>query len=272
MIIAFWSNIRGKSCVTSNLAGVSISIAISYSKKAVIFENHSNINNLENIFINHKRKLYIKEEADYCYHIGIDSIIKRIQSNFCDENMILDAAIRIIENSIYYLPQSTKGNIEVFKSDLYNAIENIIEISSKNFDITYIDTESDNNISTKFILEKADLIVVNFAQDLNILEHFFKNYKNLVSKSIFLIGNYNKNSKYNISNISRKFNINKNNIVGIPYNFKYKEALADGKAVEFIIRNYNCTSYDLNYEFICAIKKASNIIIKKFDNFIIEVF
>ena len=47
MKIAFWSNVRGHSGVTSNLACISVLSALSCpNERTIVFENHKNIVNL----------------------------------------------------------------------------------------------------------------------------------------------------------------------------------------------------------------------------------
>lgn len=50
MQIAFWGNSRGKAGITSNIAAISTFMALEMQIRIILFENHFNLNNLENGF------------------------------------------------------------------------------------------------------------------------------------------------------------------------------------------------------------------------------
>jgi hypothetical protein len=130
-------------------------------------------------------------------------------------------------------------------------------------DICFIDTASRQNLSTKTILEEADLIVVNLCQNPSILEDFFLNYSSLISKAVFIISNYECHTNLGYKRISYMYDVPLENIAIIPRNELFENALANGNVVEFISRNYYCAKESYNYNFIQAIKKAAYIIIKR---------
>ena len=79
MKVAFWSNSPGKSGVTGNLSCISILSAMIQPSKMVLFENHSNINNLGSMFLNQNSYDKLKEENSYFVENGLGRIL-----NCCD--------------------------------------------------------------------------------------------------------------------------------------------------------------------------------------------
>lgn len=261
MQIAFWSNIGGKNGVTSNMAGVGIMSALLHKKKILMMENHFHINNLETAFISRDNGS-LKEEELYFYNpIGMDFLIKKLHSNIETEDMIKNSALEFLNQSIYYIPQSHLNNREIFEHQLYEVICPLLDKIEQEAELTFIDTIG-GNLTSKVILSKADMVVVNLSQDPGIIEHFFENYSSLISKAVFLMGNYNRNSTYNLSKIRNKYHINKDRIAIIPYNIEFKDSLSSGSLISFLTRNYNCTKDEDNYYFIRELKKAVRMITK----------
>lgn len=263
MKVAFWSNIEGKNGVTSNLACISVMSALKYRLKSVILENHYNINNIENAFTSIQTNQFVREENYYFNHLGLDSLMKRLNSKIRDEQMIKKASIGFFNNNIFYIPHSQIKSKEVLEYELNQVIMPLLLQSEEFSNLVFIDTINSNNITSKVILDEADLVVVNLSQDSIIINHFFENYSSLLSKSVFIIGSYNHNSRYNLKNIQRKYRIKNENIAVIPYNIELKDALSEGNVIEFISRNYYCKKEDSNYYFIKELKHATDMIVNK---------
>lgn len=270
MKIAFWSNSRGNSGVTSNLACISVASAMEYSYKAILLENHNQKNNLENVLLYDRANYYLREEENYQYkQVGINYIMKQLSNGKYETNMIKnasqmikDGSLEILSNSLYYIPQNYVTNSEIFDYDLYGCINHVLEVLEKFADITYIDTSNKSNLSSKIILEEVDLVVVNLVQNSSMIKNFFENYSSILSKCVFLISSYHKESSLNINKISKANLINKANIAIIPYNVDYQEAVSQGTIVEFLSRNYNCKRKTPNYNFVNEVKKAAYMIIR----------
>lgn len=268
MEVAFWSNIGGKNGVTSNLAGVSILLALEKKCKSILFENHCHMMNLERVLIRKKSSSILKEEENYFYnHLGMDSLIKNIHSNLYSKDTLLKSSLNFLDHGIYYIPQSKHRNKELFEYELNQVIQPFLEKVNEISPITFIDTAGSRNLSTKVILSKADLVVVNLSQDPQIIDHFFENYSSLTSKAVFLLGNYNHNSKFNLTNIRRKYHIKKEQIAVIPYNIAYRDSLINGDTISFLLRNQKCKREDENYYFMKELKKATAMIYKRIEDY-----
>ncbi|MGB8455259.1 MAG: hypothetical protein WCD89_23375 [Anaerocolumna sp.] len=280
MKIAFWSSARGRSGVTSNLACISIASAMEYSHKAILIENHYQKNKLGNILRYH-RSNYMEREENYQFgHIGIDYIIRRFANGKFDNGLanhspgmdldssqvIKEASLEILDNSLYYIPASYQFNQETFDYNLYGNIKDILKATEGFADITYIDTSNHNNLSSKIILEEVDLVVVNLIQNSSMIQNFFDNYSSILNKCVFLISNYSKNSSLNLNNISKAHSISKPSIAAIPNNIEYQDAVSQGTVIEFLSRNYACKRNSPNYTFIREVKKAAAMIRKNTAN------
>jgi hypothetical protein len=303
--IAFWSNAKENSGVTSNLACISIASTMEHSHKAILMENHHQINKLENILMYRRKNYHICAAEDYHNkRVGIDYLINQIsnrkeaetkeqsknqkiednissieiesksqetsksfqkiskpieeisKSNQEASRWIEEASVAVLGESLYYIPPSDATNNHIFDYDLYDNINSIMDALESFADVAYIDTSNRNNLSSKIILDEVDLVVVNLVQNSSMINHFFENYSSILSKCVFLISSYHKESKLNINKISKTHLISKSNIATIPYNFEYQEAVCQGTVVEFLSRNYFCKRTNPNYNFVIEVKKA----------------
>lgn len=260
MKVAFWSNVSGKNGVTCNLACISIMGAIDCNITSTLIENHANVNNLENAFTNKQNSDLVKENNYYFNHTGIDNLMKRLHAKVEVRNIVKKSSISFLNNSIYYIPQSNIKMNDIFEYEFNQIIYPLLNVIDESSDVAFIDTSNSEKMTTKIILEQVDLVVVNLSQDNIVINHFFEHYSSLISKSFFIIGSYNRNSKYNLNNISRKYHISRENIAVIPYNVELKDSISEGRIIEFISRNYNCRKEDYNYYFITELKNTTNMI------------
>lgn len=263
MKVAFWSNCKGRAGTTSNMACMSVICTMLKQTKSILFENHFNLNGLEQAFVQQRRKSHylLREELSYYDQTGLDGLMRRVHSNHTYQEMMEDVSLKFLDNRIYYLPKKCNMNQEYFEFELNQVIKPLMECLARNFDFVFVDTAYNNTLSTKSILEGADLVVVNLCQNKILLDHFFSNYESLVEKSYFLIGCYQEEARYNLKNIRRRYQIPKNQIGIIPYNLEFSESVNNGTLIQYLMRNFSCSREDENYFFISQVKEAAQEIL-----------
>ena len=265
MKIAFWSNVGEKCGVSSNLAAISVASAIRFPYTVTVLENHLSHNNLGRAYMGRTHVDMLREVGTNYYEGGgIEGLLRKIYRGEHSPGMLSSYIKEIIQDHLYYIPQSKVIHNEIFDYEFDHCINRLFQLMEEHSDISFIDTTNHNSLSTIKILEEADLIVVNLCQNSIILEDFFLSYPSLKSKAVFLIGNYTGHSILNSKRISKMYEIPLENITVIPYNEMFKIAILSGNIVEFISGNYNNSNKeDPNYLFIQAVKKACYMIIKK---------
>lgn len=263
MKIAFWSNANEKCNVSANLAAISVASVIRYPYSVIVLENRLS-NNLGKAFLGNTRINFLSEVGTNYYDgSGMEGLLRKIyRGDNCSE--ILKLHLKdIINQHLYYIPQSKVIHSEIFDYEFDQCIYSLFKMIEDNADICLIDTASHNNLSTKTILEEADLIVVNLCQKQSILDDFFINYSSMISKAVFILSNYECHSILNSKRISNMYQIPMESIILLPKNVSYQNAYLSGSVVAFIYRNYSCIKDSPNYLFIQSVKKASYIIMKK---------
>lgn len=262
MQIAFFGNTRGKAGITSNMSAISTFLALEMQVRIVLFENHFNLNNIENGFIESSYDEFVMETPFYYHHMGIDQVMKRIDSGMEIQKVISDAAIEPVAGKLFYIPQSNTGNKEVFEYELNKILEILLRELSRFAQIVFVDTAVSDNLTTKLVLESADLIIMNLCQDPFVIADCFQRFGTIRNKCIYLLGNYDRYSRYTVKYVMRSFGIAKEKIAVIPYNTGFRDALSLGKLVPFLSRNAVCGRQDENYYFIRELKRACVIIQK----------
>jgi hypothetical protein len=262
--IAFWSNANEKCAVSANLAAISVASVIRYPYSIITMENRLCHNNLGRAFMgNTHAKLLDEVGTNYYDGGGIEGLLRKIYRGDYRSDILQSYLKEIIHEHLYYIPQSRVIHSEIFDYEFDHCIQPLFRMMEDYADICFIDTASNNNLSTKTILEEADLIVVNLCQKHNILEDFFANYSSMNTKAVFIISNYDYHALLNSKRISKMYDIPWEDIIVIPYNEIYQNAFLNGSVVEFISRNYSCDKENPNFIFIQTIKKATHSIIKK---------
>ncbi len=232
-------------------------------QKTLMLENHYNLNNLEHALVGRSELQFVKEDSYFYNQVGLDSLMKRIHSNMADRNTVAASSISLLNDSIYYIPQSHVTNKEFFEYEFNQVLHPLFHALEDFSDVVFVDTAGSEHLSSKVILNEADLVVVNLSQNPIILSDFFKQYSTLQDKAVFLIGNYNPDSKFNLKNIIRKYHIDKSKIGVIPYNVEFADALSEGNVIRFLMHNYDCKKQDGNYYFIQEVKKSVRMLQKQ---------
>ena len=111
----------------------------------------------------------------------------------------------------------------------------------------------------------SDLVIVNSSQNYRSLQKLKENKQKSellnLPKTLFLIGRYDKHSKYNSKNITRYLE-EKNQVLTIPYNTLFFEALNEAKVPDLFLKFKKLyDSEDRNAIFIEEIKRASENIV-----------
>jgi hypothetical protein len=264
MKIAFWSNSEEVCPVSANLAAITVACAISYPYSVVALENRLRHHSLGKAY-NGGSKAELRSEVGTNYYegSGIEGLLRKIYRGEHQSVKLKMYLKEIIQNCLYYIPQSKVIHNEIFDYEFEHCIHPLFDMIEECSDLCFIDTASNNNLSTKIILEEADLIVVNLCNKPKILDEFFLYHTSLISKAIFIVSNYDQHHMLSIKNISKLYRIPIENMISIPLNELYQEAYSNGYVHEYISRHLNCMKDNQNYTYIQAVKKAAHLIIKK---------
>lgn len=266
MKVAFWSNAGEVCSVSQNLAAISIASVNRFHYSIIAMENRLQGHNLGKAY--HRWEYYNIHDTvgtNYYDGNGMEGLLRKIYRGDYESDILKDYLKEIIHKHLYYIPQSKTIHNEIFDYEFEHCIQSLFQMTDQYADICFIDTASNNSLSTKFILEEADLIVINLCQKKSVLEDFFLNYSSLISKAVFLISNYDSKAGNSGLSLFKENHIPRDYIIAIPYNELYHVAYESGNVLDYINGNYSCNTDNPNYPFIQAVKKATYIIIRKLE-------
>ena len=152
------------------------------------------------------------------------------------------------------------------KSDIYTDYPEILTVANQYYDRIFVDLDSNVPLDIQEkILKKSDLIMITTSQRLSSIEKIREEKtKNPVfssSKTLLLIGRFDKFSKYNVKNITRYLN-EKNQVLTIPYNTLFFEAADEGKIPDLFLKFKKFLDpEDRNAFFVEEIKRVSESIV-----------
>lgn len=260
MKVAFWSNGRGRACVTSNLACISVMTALGGSQgKTVIFENHKNIINLgSTLFSNHFQN-QVRENYEYGMERGLTKVLHLMErGEQITEEQLHCMAEEYLERRLFYLPIGDKS-AEKLEYYLEKQAVYMLECLEQYSNMVVVDTTASPLLSSRKILQQADLVVVNLTQNQQVLDHFFRNYSSIQKHAFYLIGNYDASSKWSKETIQKKYHIPEERIGTIPHNANFSDAVSNGELISFLSENYSCSKHSVNYEFIQTVKRTTSL-------------
>ncbi len=252
--IAFWSNDRDAG-VTANLAAISVIALHEGQSKTLLLENHYSSNNLARYLIPSRMEFLKEVEVYYLGHGTRDCLVQQLERGTSKKRAEL-STIELINDSLFYLPQNRLQE-DFFDYEFHwNQLPLIRQFEEKGHYI-FIDTKVNNSLSSKMILDEADLVVVSLRQDIRSFIEFYQEYSSLLQKTFFIVSDYRKNRDVTIRHIQKRFGIPTNRISTILHNIEFESALYEGRVIEFINRNLTCISTDPNYDFIIELMNTT---------------
>ena len=257
MRIVYWSPLSGQSGTTSNIMATSIMSILKLKKKVLLINAQHDKHSMENALIGFMSSEMLED-------IGIDVLLRNMKINQVNADTIKNASFSFFGEQLDFLPGTTKEKNQ-FEKDMLQSFNRILDIANSIYDYVFIDIGSGMNEINIKVIDVAEQVVVNLPQSRVPIESFMREDNPLTihkDKFIYLIGNYNCNSRYNIKNLVRSFHDFKGKISAIPFNVDYLDAISDSEVIRFIQKN-NIISHGKNKFFIKEVDKAVKLIGKK---------
>lgn len=263
MKVAFWSNGTDTLQVSHSLSAISVASILRYPYSITVLENYLYRENLGlSYFGNRKARMLLEFGTNYYEGVGIEGLLRKIYREPRKNVAIRPYLQEVVRKHLYYIPQSQNIHSELFDYELNENLDRLYQLLNDTSNITFINV-APNNLSTKTILDRANLIVVNLSQNPVYIQDFFENYSSLIPKSIFIINNYSKDSIIHYKSLIHKYGIKQDQITRIPYNEQFIESYHMGRVVEFMLRHYKCESNDSNYLYIQGIRRITSMIMNR---------
>lgn len=255
MNIVFWSNRSGQCSVSSNAVTMAMMSILKHSAKCSLIQTSMAHNSLAQSLLGDKAKIV----TEYLDDIGIDSLLRKLQSGSSSIETICSSGIPLLsDNLCVYLPTEKRNDINYY-SEFCAVSNNFVKTLNGIFDINFIDAGFGVNPMTKELFLKSDILVICVNQNKYALDELNTYYKFDDSKVFYLFGNYDENQRMNIRNITRTYKkINSKNSAVIPYNIEFANAMNTGTLVKFFLRGIQSNKDLASYPFISSADMAYN--------------
>ncbi len=259
MVVAFYSPMHGQTGTSSNLLSIALLLALKYQKKLFLMESHFEKNALESMLVKMPKPRELSVYEDF----GIDLLTRsKVLINLAEEQLI-NASFSFLNNQIHLLPGTRQIDRDIFEQSIHQTILDVIEIADLHHDMVLIDVNASKNRLSNQILERADLIVVNLSQNPWLIKQFFKESQNEKEKIIYLLGNYDKNSHFNLRNLSYEFPmLSGKNTATILYDGSWRDAMFDANTIAFMRKKINSEGKKKKGPFLDGIEKACHLILR----------
>lgn len=276
-VITFVNNGEEQTGKTMSLVAIATHMAINYNEKILIISTTNKEDKIKSCYFEEQqvkriRKGLFGNRTSLILDVesGIEGIAKMARSNKLTSDMITNYTKVVFKDRLEVILGATSKKTEQATEYDNKSIEeeytDLINIAKEYYDRIFVDL--DNNLSTEIrekIIDISDLIMVCTSQNLNSIKKLEQNKEKSQllqsKKTLFLIGRYDKFSKYNIKNVTRYLN-EKKQILVTPYNTLYFEASNEAGVPDLFLRLQRISdSDDRNMIFIQEVKRATETII-----------
>ena len=265
MLVAFWSSAEIRSGVTTNAALISHFYAQRYKKRVAIFENHvPGRYSLEDILVGKKHFPFLFEEPMYYNKNNyINYIYGRMKAGL-PINGLTNAAVRMADGRLHYYPQHS-SNHDLFDYEMNKIIDRLLDELSERYEVVFSDLKRIHTMTTKKIIERADLIFINVPQDEVDISSILDKYSLDRDKVCFIISRYKKVENKNFEEFVAEYDIDAGKISYIPYYESLAGICRNGNLSSFLTKNIWSTRGERSFELVSQLRKLTSFIKSKVD-------
>lgn len=244
-IISFWNNNTGKIGQTYSAIAIATHMAIEHNYKILLLSTRYNdqvtmeafgfnqSTQALNRLTNNKNSMELES--------GIEGMTKLANASRLTPDVVPNYTRMVFKDRLEVLgaPKEKAGE-RVEYSRIYNSIKDILNVARKYYDIIFVDLNNGlSDSTTREILEMSNIIILNMEQkmaEFDRLVELKEKEKQLLTpkKTLTLINNYDRESKYTSKNVTRYLN-EKKEILTVPYDNVFAEAVQEGTAAEFFL-------------------------------------
>ena len=248
MNIAFWSNVRHQSGVTSCVALVGVLWTELFAEEVVVTSNHICTKGLVKRLCGGCEYEERVAKKAYHYMLGEPEYFRMLYSGRMKQTLWLNDSLR-------FVPMEGETGKLFDAEGLYG-----VNMRVTNKDYVLIDTACGYPLCSQKILEDAEIKVILFPPDRDYIEDFFRSEAEVWKDCFFIVGNYRSEVSCRPINISKRYHIPQNHIGMIPYNFSFEQAMKDGSTIAYLSRNMRCSRRSKEYWFFqCAKETVRNL-------------
>ncbi len=261
--IVFWSPEEGVSGCTHTAIAVSSLMGITHKCSALLIDANSNAKKIASSFTMYDDLVNSNSFNDT--NLGMNAIMRLIKSNKLSPDIIQNYSKPVLKGRLDIL-YSAVANTSTEQRENLLSMPLIAKNADELYDLIYIDLPktTKDDIAVK-VMEQADVIVCVIPQEIERLTNAVKKINEIDAlkdkPKIYVLGNYESGSRYNIVNAKFKYKIPEPCYV-LPHNYLFADACNDGNVLDFLYRNINAQANDYNGVFILRVTEIVEEIVK----------
>lgn len=260
MLVAFWSSAEIRTGVTTNAALISHFFAQRYKKKVALFENHvPEKYGLEDILIGKKHLPFLFEEPIYYNRNSNINYIYGLMKAGLPVGGLSNVALQMAEGRLHYFPQFS-SNHNLFDYEMNKIIDRLLDELDDRYEVVFADLKKLHTMTTKKIIEKADLVFINITQEEIDIEGILNEYSIDRSKACFIVSRYRKKADINFEEFISNHCTDTERVSYIPYCEALPGICRNGNLSGFLSKNLWSTRGEKSYELVSQLRKLTNFI------------
>ena len=260
MLVAFWSSAEIRTGVTTNTALISHFYAQRYKKKVALFENHvPGRYGLEDILIGKKQLSFLFEEPIYYNRNNNINYFYGLMKAGLPVNGLSNAALRMANGRLHYFPQNSL-NHDLFDYEMNKIIDRLLDELDARYEVVFSDLKRTHTMTTKKIIERADLLFINLPQDDIDIKGILNEYSLDKNKVYFIVSRYKSAADTKFEELMSEYGITEERISYIPYYESLTGICKNGNLASFLIKNLWSTRKEKSYELVSQLRKLTTYI------------
>lgn len=260
--VVFWSPDSAMTGNTHSVIAVSTLMSITHKTSSILMNGNYDSRKIESSFTPYAE---LKESGAFDNsNIGISALIRLVTSNKLTSDAVQNYAKPVLKERLDVMYGMTQKDEDAYL-DLVNNLPYISKRAAEIYDLVFIDLPK--NTDKKYVLDTladADIIVCTVNQDAVKFDDFFDSISKIDAikdkPKIFVVGDYEQRSKYNVQNIKIRYRT-KEELFVLPHNYIFADACNDGNVINFFYNNINSDPKDYNGYFISQVSKIVEKII-----------
>lgn len=268
-IITFWSNNEKAIGQTVSAAAAATVMAMEHNYKVLLVSMDFNNSVIEDCFgAQESNKEIVKSlvrKPQINLDSGINGLLKLADSNRVTPDVIHDYTKIVFKNrlEVLYSPMNID---ERNKTKVMEEMKNIVLNAARYYDQVFVDLKKGFSYNQQLeMLNSSDVVVLNIDQNIGNIEKIFNigEINKIQNKIIWNICKYDKNSKYNLKNLSRTI-LKKQPVYETDYNTLILDAAQEGAIAELLLKIRTLREEDESLEFFSKMKDFKEGILLKY--------
>ena len=233
MRIGFLQNSKGHGCTTATMTALALQLAtnINSNIKVALMQTHYGDDN--NLFPaltkeNDKSSSLIGDNLT-----GIDQFISCVSSGKTTSKDLRNATMSYVNGKLDLIYKTRLTNRVLYQNNFNRYAGQLFTALDSVFELTFIDIEAGSWKESEIALNNCQFIAYCIPQEITKIESLLAMGIDL-DKSIFIIGNYDRTSALNYTNLIKRFpEFNKSNLFYIPHCTAYADAINNKTLIRF---------------------------------------